>query len=50
MLGLIAVVLIVLWLLGFLAFHVSSALIHVLLVVAIIMLVFHFLGGRSSTA
>ena len=50
MLGLIAVVLIVLWLLGLLAFHVSSALIHVLLVVAIIMLVFHFLGGRSRTA
>jgi len=31
MLGFIALVLIVLWLLGFLAFHISSGLIHVLL-------------------
>src|SRR5208282_2037623 len=50
MLGLIAVVLIVLWLLGFLAFHISSGLIHILLVVGLIMLVFHFLRGSPRTA
>jgi hypothetical protein len=46
MLATIAAVLIVLWLLGFLAFHVSSSLIHVLLVVGLIVLVLHFLRGR----
>jgi len=44
----IAVVLLVLWLLGFLAFHVTSGLIHIILVVALIMFVLHFVrGGRS---
>ena len=47
MLAAIAAVLIVLWLLGFLAFHVSSGLIHVLLVIGIVMLVLHFFRGRS---
>jgi hypothetical protein len=46
MLATIAAVLIVLWLLGFLAFHVSSSLIHVLLVVGLIVFVLHFLRGR----
>ncbi len=50
MLGIIAAVLIVLWLLGFLAFHVSTGLIHILLVVGLILLVIHFFGGRASTA
>lgn len=46
MLATIAVVLIVLWLLGFFAFHVTSGLIHVVLVVALIVFVLHFLRGR----
>jgi hypothetical protein len=50
MLGLIAAVLIVLWLLGFLAFHVSAGLIHVLLVVGLILLVLHFVGGSRRIA
>ena len=50
MLGLIALVLIVLWLLGFLAFHISSGLIHILLVIGILMLDFHFLRGSPRTA
>jgi hypothetical protein len=50
MLGLIAAVLIVLWLLGFLAFHVSAGLIHLLLIVGIILLVLHFLRGSSRAA
>jgi hypothetical protein len=49
MLGLIAVVLIVLWLLGFFAFHVSAGVIHVLLIIGIVMLVLHFLRGRTAT-
>ena len=50
MLAIIAAVLIVLWLLGFLAFHVSSGIIHVLLVIGIVMLIAHFFRGRSATA
>jgi len=49
MLGIIAAVLIVLWLLGFFAFHVSSGLVHVLLLIGIVMLFVHFLRGRSVT-
>ena len=49
MLGIIAAVLIVLWLLGFFAFHISSGLIHIALVVGLIMLLLHFLTGRSAT-
>jgi Family of unknown function (DUF5670) len=50
MLGLLALVLIVLWLLGFLAFHVSAAMIHILLVVGIVLLVLHFIRGGTRTA
>ena len=42
----LAIVLIVLWALGFLAFHVSSGLIHLLLVVALIVIVARFITGR----
>ena len=45
----IGVVLIVIWLVSFLALHISSALIHLLLVVALISFVIHFVAGRSST-
>ena len=50
MLGLIAAVLIVLWLLGFFAFHVTTGFIHIVLVLGIVLLVFHLVRGRSSTA
>ena len=50
MLGIIAAVLVVMWLLGFLAFHVTAGFIHILLVLAIIMFVLHLLRGRSATA
>ncbi|MGA8143502.1 MAG: lmo0937 family membrane protein [Candidatus Acidiferrales bacterium] len=50
MLGIIAVVLIVLWLLGFFAFHVTSAFVHVALVVGLIFLVLHLLRGSTSHA
>jgi hypothetical protein len=45
-LGLFAI-LIVMWLLGFAAFHVAGGLIHLLLIVAVISLVMHFVRGRS---
>jgi hypothetical protein len=48
MFGMIAAVLVVLWLLGFLAFHVAGGLIHLLLVVAVIMIVIHFVSGRRA--
>lgn len=48
MLGIIAAVLIVLWLLGFFAFHVTSGLIHIALVVGLVMLVLHLVTGRSA--
>ena len=48
MLWIIAAVLVVLWLLGFIIFHVSSWLIHLLLVVAVIVIVINFLRGRSG--
>ena len=37
------VILLVMWLLGFFAFHVAGGLIHLLLIVAVISLVVHFL-------
>jgi hypothetical protein len=41
------VVLLVLWLLGWFTFHAAGALIHVVLVVAVIFLVIHFVRGRG---
>lgn len=42
MLATIAMILIVLWLFGFFALHVTAAFIHVALVVGLILLVLHF--------
>jgi hypothetical protein len=44
----IAVILFVLWLLGFVAFHVGGGLIHLLLVLAVIAVVFQLITGRRS--
>jgi hypothetical protein len=41
-------ILLVLWVLGFFAFHVAGGLIHILLIVALISLVLHFFRGRSA--
>lgn len=48
MLWTIAVILVVLWALGFLAFHVASGLIHLLLVIAIVMIIVQFVTGRRQ--
>jgi len=50
MLAIIVAVLVVLWLLGFLAFPVSSGLIHILLICAVISFIAHLFRGRPSTA
>ena len=40
------IVLLVVWVLGWFAFHVAGGLIHILLIVAIISLIVHFARGR----
>ena len=47
MLWTILVVLLILWLLGF-SLHVGGALIHLLLVVALVVLVFNLVTGRRQ--
>ncbi len=42
----LAFVFIVLWMLGFFAFHVTSGLIHLLLVIAVVAVVFRLVTGR----
>ena len=41
-------VLLVLWLLGFVAFHVAGGLIHILLVHAVISIIAHLFMGRRA--
>lgn len=48
MLMTIAIVLLVLWALGFFAFHIAGGLIHILLVVALIVFVVNLVRGRSA--
>jgi Family of unknown function (DUF5670) len=48
MLWTIAVILFVLWLLGFSVFHVAGALIHILLVVAVIVVIVNLVQGRRT--
>jgi len=43
------VVLLVAWLLGWGAFHVAGGLIHLLLIVALLSLIVHFVRGRGAT-
>lgn len=44
----IAVILLVLWLLGFGVFHVAGGLIHILIVIAVIVVVYQLLTGRRA--
>jgi hypothetical protein len=43
----IFIILLILWLLGF-SFHVGGALIHLLLVIAVVVLVFNLISGRRT--
>ena len=47
MLALIGAIIVIAWLLGLFAFHVTGGLIHLALVVGVILLVLHFLTGRT---
>ncbi len=42
----IAVILLVMWLLGAFAFHIAGGLIHLLLIIAVIAVIVHFVTGR----
>ena len=43
----IAIIILILWALGFFAFHVAGSLIHLILIIAVIVIVLHFVrGGR----
>ena len=48
MLWTIAIILLVLWALGFLAFHVAGGLIHLLLIIAAVVIVFQLVTGRRK--
>jgi hypothetical protein len=45
----LALVLFLAWIGGFVMFHTAGFLIHILLVFAVISIIFHFMRGRSST-
>ncbi len=44
----VAVILVAIWLIGFLFAHVASPLIHLLLVIAVIVVIFQLLTGRRT--
>lgn len=44
----IGIILAVLWLLGLVAFHVTTGFIHLVLVVALVLIIVHFVRGRGS--
>jgi hypothetical protein len=44
----IIVILVIFWLLGWLAFHVAGGLIHILLVVAVILIIVNLISGRRT--
>jgi hypothetical protein len=48
MLWTIAIILLILWALGFAAFHVGGGLIHLLLVVAVVVVLYQLITGRRA--
>src|ERR1700722_13238586 len=46
----LAIILILLWVGGFLLFHIAAFALHILLIVAAVALVIHLLGGRRRAA
>ena len=48
MLGTIAIILIILWLLGFVSAYTMGGFIHILLVIAIVMILVQVIQGRRS--
>ncbi len=47
MLTIIAIVLVVLWLVGFIGFHVVGGFIHILLVIAVILFLIRVIRGQN---
>lgn len=43
----LGIILLILWLAGVIAFHVTAWFIHIVLVIAIIAFILHFVRGRS---
>jgi hypothetical protein len=52
MLLLLAIILAIAWILGFSVYHVASAAIHILIILAVIALILHLIGiaGRRTAA
>lgn len=48
MFGILAVILVVAWFLGFSVFHVAGGMIHLLLLVAVVSILWHFISGRRT--
>lgn len=48
MLLIIGAILFIVWILGLTAFHVAGGFIHLLVILAVISLVMHFVRGRSA--
>jgi hypothetical protein len=48
MLLIIGAILFIVWILGLTAFHVAGGFIHLLVVLAVISLIMHFVRGRSA--
>jgi len=48
MLMALAIILAIAWLLGFGVFHVASAALHILIILAVVALIAHFVSGRSA--
>jgi hypothetical protein len=44
----IALVILILWALGFLLFPIGGGLIHILLIIAVIAIIWHFVKGRNT--
>jgi len=44
----IAIILLILWALGFFAFHVAGGLINILLIIGVIVLIWNFVAGRRA--
>ncbi len=44
----VIVILVVIWLIGFLLVHITSPLIHLVIVIAVILLVINLLSGRGA--
>ena len=45
----LGIILLLLWLGGFFVFHVTAFFIHILLILAVVSVIFHFMRGAASS-